>query len=114
MIYATGHISGTHINPSVTIGLATAGRFPWKLVVLCIVAQFIRAFIADPCLYGFYSEAGKTIRFGSTLSDPDLGITDGAAVIIELLLTFWLVFTIMGSAIDKKHCLVGLDSLWNS
>ncbi len=102
MIYALGHISGTHINPSVTVGLAAAGRFPWKLVGPYIVAQCIGALIAGLCLYGFFPEVGKAVYFGSTLPNPELGITDGAAVVIEIVLTFWLVFTIMGTAVDKR------------
>ncbi len=100
MIYALGHISGTHINPSVTVALATIGRFPKKSVAPYIVAQLIGAFIASLCLYGFYPETGKAVHFGSTL--PGAGVSDGAAVVIELILTFWLVFVIMGVAVDKR------------
>ncbi len=98
MIYALGHISGTHINPSVTIALAVIKRFPVGYVAPYIIAQIIGAFIASLCLYGFYPEAGKAVHFGSTLP----GVSDGAAVVIELILTFWLVFVIMGVAVDKR------------
>ena len=47
-----------------------------------------------------YPEAGKAVHFGSTL--PGQGVSDGAAVLIELLLTFWLLFVIMGTAVDKR------------
>src|ERR1700750_859385 len=44
-IYLTGSISGAHLNPAVTIGLATWGKFPWRHVFRHIVAQFIGAFV---------------------------------------------------------------------
>jgi glycerol uptake facilitator protein len=44
-VYAVGWISGAHINPAVTIALATIGKFPWGDVPLYIVGQFIGAFL---------------------------------------------------------------------
>ncbi|MCC6055853.1 MAG: aquaporin [Desulfurococcaceae archaeon] len=100
MIYTLGHISGTHINPSVTIALTTVGRFPAKLIGLYIAAQIIGSVIAGLCLYGMYPGVGKAVHFGSTLPGP--GVSDGAAVVIEILLTMWLLFVIMGVAVDKR------------
>ncbi len=44
-VYAVGRISGAHINPAVTVGLAAVGKFPWNQVPIYIVGQFIGAFI---------------------------------------------------------------------
>src|SRR6201994_4380907 len=51
MAYAIGHISGCHLNPAVTVGLAAGGRFPSSQVVPYIVAQVIGAIIAAGILY---------------------------------------------------------------
>ena len=44
-VFTVAHLSGAHINPAVTIGLAVAGNFPWASVVPYIIAQMIGAFI---------------------------------------------------------------------
>src|SRR5258707_7505917 len=43
MAYAIGHVSGCHLNPAVTVGLAAGGRFPARQIVPYVVAQLIRA-----------------------------------------------------------------------
>src|SRR6478752_10688701 len=51
MAYAIGHISGCHLNPAVTVGLAAGGRFPGNQVVPYIVAQVVGAVVAAGLLY---------------------------------------------------------------
>jgi aquaporin Z len=50
-VYAFGHISGGHFNPAVTVGLATARRFPWKDAIPYIVTQVIAAVAAAGTLW---------------------------------------------------------------
>src|SRR6478752_1106846 len=51
MAYAIGHISGCHLNPAVTIGLAAGGRFPAKDVIPYVVAQVVGAIAGSGILY---------------------------------------------------------------
>ena len=56
-IYVAGAISGAHINPAVTLGLAATGRFPWSKVLPYWLAQVLGAFIAALILYYVYQGA---------------------------------------------------------
>jgi glycerol uptake facilitator protein len=52
--YSIGGISGAHINPAITLGLATWGLFPWRRVLPYIVAQLIGAFAAAGVLFALF------------------------------------------------------------
>jgi glycerol uptake facilitator-like aquaporin len=52
-IFVSGHISGAHLNPAVTIALATHGRFSWKKVPAYIAAQLMAGFTAAALVYVF-------------------------------------------------------------
>src|SRR5512133_3665289 len=51
MAFAIGHISGCHLNPAVTVGLATGRRLPCSEVVPYIIAQVVGAIVASGVLY---------------------------------------------------------------
>src|SRR5690349_14746762 len=55
MAYAIGHISGCHLNPAVTVGLAAGGRFPRQDILPYIVAQVVGAVVAATVLYAIAS-----------------------------------------------------------
>ncbi|NJP36666.1 MIP/aquaporin family protein [Alkalicoccus luteus] len=68
-IYAVGDISGAHINPAVTVGLATIGEFPWAQVPGYIIAQLIGAFIGASLVFLQYvAHFNKTDEQGLKLA----------------------------------------------
>jgi len=95
MVYAVGHISGAHINPAVTLGLALTRHFPFTRVPLYWLAQLIGATIAALLLRALF---GNVAHLGTTL--PSGG--DGQSLVLEIVLTFFLMFVIMAVATDYR------------
>ncbi len=94
MIYATGHISGAHFNPAVTVAFASAGRFPWREVPAYALGQVAAAIAAIGLLSTF---TGSTV-LGETV--PRLGTLPSLGV--EAILTFFLMFVISAVATDHR------------
>ncbi len=92
MIYAVGHISGAHLNPAVTLGFYAAGRHPACDILAYIAAQLVGAVAASACLFILFR--GQANSLGVTLpAGPDV-----QSFFLEAVLSFMLMFTIMGVA----------------
>jgi aquaporin Z len=107
MAYAIGHVSGCHLNPAVSIGLATAGRFPVRDVVPYIVAQLAGAILGALVLSliasgkpGFDLVASGFASNGYGERSPG-HYTMAAAFICEAVMTGFFLFVILG-ATDKR------------
>lgn len=105
MAYAIGHISGCHLNPAVSIGLWSAGKFEGKELLPYIATQVVGGTVGALVLYliatgkaGF--EVGGFASNGYGTLSPD-GFSLTSALIIELVLTFMFLFIILGSTSDK-------------
>ena len=105
MAYAIGHISGCHLNPAVSIGLWTAGRFSGRDLIPYIVAQVTGAIAGALLLYAIASgqagfELGGFAANGYGEHSPG-GYAMSSALIIEVLLTFFFLLIILGSTDER-------------
>lgn len=95
MIFATGHISGAHFNPAVTLSFAALGRFAWRHVPAFVAAQVAAAIAASLAVEGLLGDAAALGATTTALSAaPALGI--------EAVLTFFLMFVITAVATDAR------------
>lgn len=98
-VYSLGHISGNHINPAVTLGLAVTGKFPWAEVPYYLVAQAIGATLGAAGILGVLGHQASDLGLG--VASYGAGVSAGQAFIAEFVGTFILVFVIFG-AIHRK------------
>jgi MIP family channel proteins len=97
MVYATGHLSGAHLNPAVTLGFVLARHFPPQRLVAYAAAQLAGAVAAA----GFLRLVlGNVAHLGATTPAGRGGAWQ--AFWLELLLTFFLMFVIMAVATDTR------------
>ena len=116
MIYATGHLSGAHINPAVTVAFTLTRHFPPRDAAVYITAQLIGAGVGALLLLAIWPD--QPAELGATV--PSIGV--GRAFIYELVLTAFLMFVIISVATDARAVgaaaaiaiggTVGLDALF--
>jgi aquaporin Z len=95
-IYALGHISGAHVNPAVTFGVAIAGAIGWGQAVIYFIAQILGALVAALILSGILP--GQAANFGAF----SFTTTSGSALLLEAVLTFFLVSVVLQAAVAGK------------
>ncbi|KAF7121276.1 hypothetical protein RHSIM_Rhsim13G0013800 [Rhododendron simsii] len=95
VVLSTGHISGAHLNPSVTIAFAALRHFPWLQVPLYIAVQvsasICAAFVLKAAFHPFMS-GGVTVP----------SVSNGQAFVLEFIITFILLFVINAVATDTR------------
>jgi MIP family channel proteins len=116
MVYATGHLSGAHINPAVTAAFALTRHFPAKEAIAYVVAQCLGALAGALVLLAAWTD--KPANLGATV--PSVGT--GTALLYEIVLTAFLMFVIVAVATDTRAVgaaaaiaiggTVGLDALF--
>jgi aquaporin NIP len=115
MVYATGHLSGAHINPAVTIAFTLTRHFPGRDALAYVAAQLSGAALGGLVLLAVWTD--RPAHLGATL--PTVGV--GSALVYEVVLSAILMFVIMAVATDSRAVgagaaiaiggAVGLDAL---
>ncbi|CAL5414920.1 unnamed protein product [Camellia sinensis] len=115
VIYTLGHISGAHVNPAVTIAFAAAQKFPLiqgilfpdmmpgnvlLQVPMYVLAQLLGATLACLTLRVLFNDQAVDMR--PTVTQYSSSTTDLQAVILEFIISFFLMFTISGVASDHR------------
>lgn len=105
--YSYGHISGTHINPAVTFGVLLAGKMEASRAVAYWVVQMIGGALAGFalafCLGGTETGLGATVLAqGLEAGGATIDVTPMMGVVIELILTFFLVNAVLNAGISGK------------
>jgi MIP family channel proteins len=116
MIYATGHLSGAHINPAVTIAFTLTRHFPPREAAVYVAAQVAGAILGAATLAAIWTD--KPAALGATVPS----VAAGSALVYELVLTAILMFVIIAVATDTRAVgaaaaiaiggAVGLDALF--
>ena len=96
-----GHISGAHLNPAVTLGLAVNRQFPRAYVPGYILAQAVGATAAAAVTWGLYGNQARSIaRLGATA--PAAGVSVGRVLAAEAVVTLVLVLVVVAVATDSR------------
>jgi aquaporin NIP len=116
MVYATGHLSGAHINPAVTLAFTLTRHFPIREAAAYLAGQFLGAVAGALLLLTVWTS--HPANLGATTPS----VSPGSALVYEAVLTAFLMFVIMAVATDSRavgagaaiaiSATVGLDALF--
>jgi glycerol uptake facilitator protein len=114
-IYAVGRISGAHLNPAVTLGLAVIGKFAWSKVLSYVAAQFIGAFLGAVVVWLAYlahwqETENQALKLAVFSTGPAIR-RNPHNLITEIIGTFVLVFGILAILANAAPGQSGLTPL---
>ena len=105
IVYAWGSISGAHVNPAVTLGVAITGRMDWPKAVIYFVAQFLGAIAAAYLLLWILGgpEPGSLGQTTGTLTAATTFDGQLRVIVVEAVLTFFLVVAVFASGVHGRN-----------
>src|SRR5918911_3416241 len=106
MVSNLGHISGRHFNPAITLGFLATRRIAAPLAVVYWIAQLAGAVVAGLILRGIFPGDGA---IGAVPHAP--GMSDGKGLVIEIILTFFLVWAVWATAVDPRGAFKSIAGL---
>ncbi|XP_056620222.1 aquaporin-4 isoform X2 [Triplophysa dalaica] len=108
LVQCFGHISGAHINPAVTAAMVATRKLSLAKAVFYLLAQCLGALVGAAILYGV---TPASVRGGLGVTSVNPEISTGHAIVIELIITFELVFTVFATCDTKRSDLKGSAAL---
>ena len=106
MVSATGAVSGGHLNPAVSVAALLTGKLPLASTIGYIIAQCLAGVAAMAVVKGILpADALQKAGFG--VPAPGEGFGTGAVLVMEVVLTFFLVFVVFGTAVDSRAAKMG-------
>ena len=109
MVIAVGHISGGHFNPAITFGFIVTRRMNALLGVTYIIAQLAGGVLAALLLRWIFPAANRN---AANLGAPSVHTIDiGAALVVEALITFFLVWVVFAVTTDLRNAYTMLAGL---
>ena len=108
IIYTIGHISGAHVNPAVSLAMAVKGKLSWKDFIFYAAAQILGAVAGAAILFAItkligVNAMGANSYSGNALAGLEIWTGIAAAAIVEAVLTFIFVLTILGTTSRKEN-----------
>ena len=100
VIDATSYVSGSHVNPAVTVSFWITKRMEPNTAIMYILSQIAGASLAGLGLKTLFPDAAKTVYLGTCVLAPGVSIARG--VLMEFIISFLLIFTIYGTLVDKR------------
>ena len=101
VVAAIGHVSGAHVNPAVTLGLAATGKFPWRYVPAYLLAQLGGAVLGSLAVWAAFGSPGRD-QATLAATSPATGVGILQAFVLEAIVTFVLVFVVISVATDDR------------
>jgi len=106
-VYAYGHISGTHVNPAVTLGVWAAGKMDAGRALSYIVFQIAGGIVAALALSWVLGGTGTglgvtALAHGLQVKDVTINVTPAIGVVLEAILTFFLANAVLNCAVSGK------------
>jgi MIP family channel proteins len=101
IVAAIGHVSGAHVNPAITLALAVTKKFSWQYVPIYLGAQLLGALLGAVAVWITYGGAAREAA-SLAATFPTEGVGDLQALVVEILVTFILVFVVISVATDER------------
>jgi len=103
MVAVTGHVSGGHLNPAVSVGLLAGGELSLIKCGLYIVSQCVGAILGAGVLYGVTPEGRRGNLAANGLGEGADAVHPAAALLLEAMLSMMLVLVVYATAVDSAN-----------